>query len=520
MLKGLVNNGCGGYCGLHTQTSLKVSIGCNGAGTSKFARCRQRYRPHPIRRGGADRAVLSTNWFAGSHLSARPLCSKEQPVQCQRMPEGFDLSAGARPGANRNDRAVAAQRSLSLFGRLAGLPRRDHLAALPRSVRPPGTKLPRQVARRVARADAGGTLPSRVRFGHYGADGLRPSGRSRGRLQPPKARPAFLSSPALLRGEHAGLLGGQLPSRGHPRLDHHHSSAGARLPQVARVDPRSESSCRRCLLRSRNRAIYRGETRFLRHRGPAHPAIETPAGRIALPPGLAGSVGRRVSVLSARVAGAASLRRDPPTGAGRTFGPTDLVPDGRLQLPSFGHQPCFAAPQPLAVLQSPRAGGIDHPRIEVRLRPGEDSDEGLASQRGVLPDCLAGVQPAELVQTSLCPSASAAGHPAASSPALVRGTGPVGATGPGSHSASCAELPLGCGLHGHTATHWTTAVAVLDLSERGVPDGVTALAEAQKSSFFTPDSGLTSNLRPTQFAIRMGPEASTLSMMTASPCSN
>ena len=180
----------------------------------------------------------------------------------------------------------------------------------------------------------------------------------------------------------------------------------------------------------------------------------------------------------------------------------------------------FAAPQPLAVLQSPRAGGIDHPRIEVRLRPGEDSDEGLASQRGVLPDCLAGVQPAELVQTSLCPSASAAGHPAASSPALVRGTGPVGATGPGSHSASCAELPLGCGLHGHTATHWTTAVAVLDLSERGVPDGVTALAEAQKSSFFTPDSGLTSNLRPTQFAIRMGPEASTLSMMTASPCSN
>src|SRR5581483_11610644 len=264
-------------------------------------------------------------------------------------------------------------------------------------------------------------------------------GTSPGGLQPQKARPALLSSPALLGREHAGLLGGQLPSRRHPCLDDHDSLAGARLPQVARLDPRGKGSGRRRLLRSRNRRIYRGETGFLCDRGPAHPSGEKPPVGTALPPGLAGSVGGRVPVLSSRVARAATLRGDPSPGTGRTFGPTDLVPDGRLQLRSLGHQSPLATPQPLAVLQPARAGGVDHPRIEVCLCAGKDSHPRLPGQRGVLPDCPAGLQLAELVQTPLRPTAPAASYPAASSPAVVRGAGAVGATGRSSHSPSCAE---------------------------------------------------------------------------------
>ncbi len=64
---------------------------------------------------------------------------------------------------------------------------------------------------------------------------------------------------------------------------------------------------------------------------------------------------------------------------------------------------------------------MDHPRVEVCLGAGKDSDQRLPGQRGVLPSGIAGVQPAERVQTPLCPTALAASYLAASSPAVVRG---------------------------------------------------------------------------------------------------
>src|SRR5207302_320098 len=76
----------------------------------------------------------------------------------------------------------------------------------------------------------------------HGADGLWPSGTSRGGLQPQEARAPLLPSPVVLRGEHAGLLGGQLPSRRHPRLDDHDPVAGACLRQIARADWRGKRS--------------------------------------------------------------------------------------------------------------------------------------------------------------------------------------------------------------------------------------------------------------------------------------
>src|SRR5215831_17524205 len=217
--------------------------------------------------------------------------------------------------------------------------------------------------------------------------------------------------------------------------------------------PRSAGAGRRRLFRPQNCRIYRGQTGFLCDRGSAHSATEKSPVGIALPPGRAGSGGGGIPVLSSGVARAATLRGHPSPRAGRTFGTVDPVPEGRLQLPSFGHQPRFAAPQPLALLQSARSGGIDHPRTEVCLCAGEDSHQRLPDQRGVLPDCIAGLQLAELVQTSLRPTAPAASYPAASSPAVVRGAVSVGATGRGPDSASCPELPLDRRLPGNAAAH-------------------------------------------------------------------
>jgi hypothetical protein len=53
--------------------------------------------------------------------------------------------------------------------------------------------------------------------------------------------------------------------------------------------------------------------------------------------------------LSAGVAWGATLRGDPPACAGRTFGTVASFPDGRLQLPSVGHQPFSDAPALLAL---------------------------------------------------------------------------------------------------------------------------------------------------------------------------
>jgi hypothetical protein len=136
-----------------------------------------------------------------------------------------------------------------------------------------------------------------------------------------------------------------------------------------------------------------------------------------------------------------------------------------------------------------RAGGVDRLRIEVRQCPGEDSDERLPGRRGTLPDCLAGVQLAELVQTPPCPIASAAGHLAASSPTLFRGVGPVGVTGLSSDPASGTELTLGIGLCGYAQAHSRTPSPVLNLLIHQFCSTADRLIGTQKSSFITPDSG-------------------------------
>ena len=156
----------------------------------------------------------------------------------------------------------------------------------------------------------------------------------------------------------------------------------------------------------------------------------------------------------------ATLCGDPSAGAGRTFGPVELVPDGWLHLPGVGHQPYVAAPQPLAVLQPARRGGIDHPRIEIRLCPGEDSHQRLPGQRGVLPDCLAGLQLAELVPTPLRSTASAAGHTPTPPAALAGGARAVGTTRRCAHPAFAGELSCRSGFPGNTPTPPPLATAI------------------------------------------------------------
>src|SRR3989454_1841791 len=226
--------------------------------------------------------MLPAHPLAGRALAARPIRSAKQPLQYQRIFEGSALPTGSGPGANRNHRAAALQRSISLPGWFAGVSRTHQFAAFPRAVRSFGTPGLAAVARPLADSHARTNRPSDLRSGQHGADGLWPSGTSRGGLQPQEAGAPLVPSAVVLRGEHAGLLGRHLPSGRHPRLDDHDPVVGAGLRQIARTDPRSESSCRWSVLRSRNRRIYRGKTRLLRDRGSAHPPAEESFGGNAL----------------------------------------------------------------------------------------------------------------------------------------------------------------------------------------------------------------------------------------------
>jgi len=96
------------------------------------------------------------------------------------------------PQSNRDHRTLALQRRVSLLGRHAGLPRCDHLATLPRSVRGRGTKLLLSVVRRLARGDAGTTLPGDPRFGQHRADVLGRQERAEVGYNPKKrGRPSY-----------------------------------------------------------------------------------------------------------------------------------------------------------------------------------------------------------------------------------------------------------------------------------------------------------------------------------------
>src|SRR5712692_1284893 len=422
----LVNRAFGGYFARCNETSLKVMFGSNAPRASKTAyRCR-RCGSDPVRWRRTDQGIFSADWHAGRPFAPSALSPAKQPLQYQRVSGSVALSTRPGSGTHRDDRTAALQRCVSFPGGLAGLSRGHQLATLLAAVGLRWTKCLGPTARHVANDDDGTTGAGHLRSGQHGADGLRPSAASRGGLQPQETRASIVPSVAVFRRTEPRLLGGQLPAGQCAGRDHHHPAAGASLCQIAPAERAGSRACRWSVLRSQNPRLYRRKTGFLRDRRPAHPSAEKSSAGTVLPPRVAGGVGFGVSVLPAGMAGASTLRRHPPTGAGRTFGPVAPVPVGRLQLSGLRDQPGLEAAPPLALLQPAGTGRVDHPGIERRLCAGKDSHEGLPCQRGVLPDRPAGLQPAELVQAPLCPSPSATSHaatvtcpPCASRPATL-----------------------------------------------------------------------------------------------------
>src|SRR2546426_8824456 len=479
----------GGYFGLCCITPLKVSVCNNAPWTSKTSRFCRRHRLDSVRRSCLDRAVLPAHPFARRGVAARSICSAQQPLQRQRILGGVALSTHPGSGTNRDDRTVAAQWRLSLSGGLAGVSRSHQFATLLAAVRSGGAQCFAEIARPLARRDAGAAAASDFQPGQHRTDGLRPSGTSRSGLQPEKARASLLPSAAVLRRTDARLLGGQLSCGQRLRLDGRHPVAGARFYQIAAARGAGSRARRRRLLRSQNHRIYRGETRILCDRRPTHSPAEAPALWVALPTCVAWSLGGGAPLLPAELARASTLRRHSPTRAGRAFGPTDSVSDGRLQLSSVGHQLDLDAAAPLALLQSARSRGVDHPRIEGCLRLGENPDERLCRQRGLLPDRAAGLQSAELVQGALCSGSPATSDAATFAAAVVSGPVPVGSARRRADPAPRAKLPLCLRLPRDTAAHPPVAVAVRSHLNQSFAGAARKLVEGHFQPFFTQDSG-------------------------------
>src|SRR3989441_8483638 len=244
-----------GYFALCWETTLKVMVGNSGPWTPKTASFRRRHWPVSDRLGGFDIQVFPALWLAGCTLAACTICPAQQPLQHQRIFDGSALSADLGPRKNRDHRTAALQRGLSLLGGLAGLPAGQQLAALPGATGSRRTQRFAQVARPLACGNDRPPSANHLRLGQYRAHRVRPSGTSRGGLQPQEARTPLLSSAAVLRRTDAGLLGGKLPLRQRGRFDRYRSAAGARFCQAAETDPASPRARRRRLLRSQNHRI-------------------------------------------------------------------------------------------------------------------------------------------------------------------------------------------------------------------------------------------------------------------------
>src|SRR5712692_10140868 len=164
-----------GYFVPCSESSLKVGFGNKGPWTPESSRCCRWNRPDSIRRRGFDRAILPAYPLAGRALAACPIPSAKQPLPHQRISEGSALPADSELGANRNHRAVALQRRVSLLGRPPGVSRSHQLAPLPRTVRSFGTPCLSAMARPLADSHARTSGPSHLRSRQHGVDGLWPS---------------------------------------------------------------------------------------------------------------------------------------------------------------------------------------------------------------------------------------------------------------------------------------------------------------------------------------------------------
>src|SRR2546427_5555378 len=145
----------------------------------------------------------------------------------------------------------------------------------------------------------------------------------------------------------------------------------------------------------------------------------------------------------------------------------------------------------VALLQPASPSGIDHSRTERRLRPGQDPDKGFLGQRGLLPDRLAGLQPAELVQATLCSSSSATGHAAAPPAAAALRARPIRAAWWSPNPAPRTELRFYRRFFGYSAAH-PANTAPLPRHTAAGPDNHTLTksnVNTRPRPFFTQHSG-------------------------------
>jgi hypothetical protein len=466
------------------QTSLKVRFACNAQRPSKFENFVRRSRADFFWRSCSAAEILPASWNTRAAFSIGTVPTAQQRILDQRDDRISPASPHSRFGTRGNHRAASEQRCVPVLGWTSGLSCSDDPATFSSPICESGAAPVSGSARSLAEGNvvsAQATQKGYSRLRRNSAYGLRQATRLGHRLQSEEEGTPILHAAAVFRRANRGCDCGKLPT-GKYSSDHGCRANSRRsVCETSWRRRTSANSWRRSFLWAQVCRICRSEKGLLRNSLETSEATPQQTWWHTLPACESRSKRRGVQIPAGGLEESEALCGNPPANSRRTFGPASSVSSGRIHLPGLCYEHGFETAESVAFLQSTFDSGTHNSRTERRICIGEDSEQGLCSERSVLSYCSFGIQSSELVQAAVRSTAMAACHASHSPPKAAVCARSVCTTWRHANVADCTRLYSSRRLHRRHETHYEDQTT-------GRPHGKTKAKTSRQMSVSSPNS--------------------------------
>ena len=437
---------------LQTENALKVKFVSYAQRNPKYPFSLRRKPFDSLRWNGFDSSFLQEDQSQETNPKefGAALSSPTIPISFLRIDPGIVVRHHYGIEANQQDRNPAIQRIL--FGDLGiePFPGSNDFAEIPETAESTGDSSIGKASRQPARLpleSAQQTHQPDFRSG-FGSDyPLRPTTRGTSWIQSQKARKTVLSSALLFRSASSGILA-RNSAPGKRRFGYGSCQIFEGLPfqGAARYSQKPHSLPDGFgILRTKNNPFPRRYGMRVCHRGQRISHYQSQSAEMPIPDtqqwlGNRGILRKH----SSEMGQPAQVYCGPASYPGRSSRSqtTDFVQRHQACLPYFRDQPQDVGLASVSVLQSQSHYRKKQPRIPLRLSPGQNTQQLLESQCGVLPIAPVLCQYCPLVQKVVFAQRLPRGHSGYYSHGLLGSAGQTDQSRTSKHFASSQRLPL------------------------------------------------------------------------------
>ncbi len=216
-----------------------------------------------------------------------------------------------------------------------------------------------------------------------------------------RGRPSYQPTAPLFRGKNRRYLGRNLSPGRYASCSPHYPCSGKKHLETSVWDPRHSGASRFGLLRPYDYGVPSRSSSLLCNRGPGYKANSAIFWRPCLRGSFSWGLFYRVRTQTVAVECLPTLYRRATPGPRKTFVATLAFQDGWIHVPSNCYQSFVKTSESLALLQPKSDGRTYHSRTPRSVYLRENSHRRLSFKPSLFPHSPYGLQPDQLVQTTL-----------------------------------------------------------------------------------------------------------------------